>query len=147
MIADTELHAIREVLAWAGASEIDPPDSFGGERHYQLNTRQGLTLRLVVACCDGQSNLEAAITTQIVLFRHNPGFAFLCGIAGGMKIDKYKLGDVVLAPEVNYRRYTKVQETAGSVRRISTSLRRMAGAPWRKAFCLPTPMRKRSSPS
>lgn len=26
------------------------------------------------------------------------------------EIDKYKLGDVVLAPEVNYRRYTKVQE-------------------------------------
>jgi nucleoside phosphorylase len=110
MIADTELHAIREVMAAAHAREIDLTDSFGGEHYYELRNREGLTLRVVVACCDGQSNLESAITTQIILFRHNPRYVFLCGIGGGMRIARYRLGDVVIAPEVNYRRFTKVQE-------------------------------------
>ncbi len=110
MIADTELRAIRDILKWAKAEEIELTNSSAGEQYFQLQTREGLTQRIVVACCDGQSNLESAITTQIVLFRHNPRYIFLCGIAGGLRIDKYKLGDVVIAPEVNYRRYTKIQD-------------------------------------
>jgi nucleoside phosphorylase len=110
MIADTELHAILEILKSANAHEIDLTHHYKDEQFYQLTTRTGITLRIVVKCCDGQSNLEAAITTQIVLFRHNPRYVFLCGIGGGMRIEKYKLGDVVIAPEVNYRRFTKVQE-------------------------------------
>jgi nucleoside phosphorylase len=110
MIPDTELHAIREVLKAANATEIDLTDTYAGEQYFELETRGGIPVRIVVACCDGQSNLESAITTQIVLFRHNPRYAFLCGIGGGMKTEKYKLGDVVIASEVNYRRFTKIQD-------------------------------------
>lgn len=109
MIADTELRAIREILKQAGATEIGLGVSHRSEHYYSITNANGVGLRIVVACCEGQSNLEWAITTQVVLFRHSPRYAFLCGIAGGMKIASYPLGDVVIAPEVNYRRFTKVQ--------------------------------------
>ncbi len=110
MIPDTELRAINQVLRASGASEIDLTSPSSGEYYYEYRNRQGFKARIAVSCCDGQSNIESAITTQIVLFRHNPRYVFLCGIGGGLKIDKIRLGDVVVSPEVLYRRFTKVEE-------------------------------------
>jgi nucleoside phosphorylase len=109
MIAGTELHAIRHVLKASGAVETGNAVAYPGWEYFKWRNALGLDLRLVVACCDGQSNLEAAITTLVVLPRHEPRFAFLCGIAGGMAIDKYRLGDVVVAADVIYRRFSKIK--------------------------------------
>ena len=109
MIPNVELRALLEVLQLSGALEIRPQLRLNyHERLFQVRTAGGLDIGLVLVCCEGQSNLEAALTTQITLYRHSPRYAFLCRIGGGLKLYQCKLGDVVVGCEVVHRRFTKI---------------------------------------
>ena len=111
MISGLELRAIVETLEDAGARRIPTDVGQGFGEYFLVEVRQSFHLRVMVSCCEHQSNLEVAIRTSEILYRFNPRFSFLCGIAGGLRVDKIPLGDVVADAEVIYRRYSKIGET------------------------------------
>lgn len=113
MIPDPELRALQDVFSSNGATVLALPSGFPGEHRWELDI-DGFRTQIVLRRIAGQGNTEAAIETLGVLYRQAPRFVFLCGIAGGMQLKKCRLGDVVIASDVEYRGFNKVSPAEGS---------------------------------
>lgn len=80
-------------------------------------------LPVIVARCEGRSNMPAMASTHVLLERWRPEFIILCGTAGGIRRGKVvngrrtlegpSLGDVVIAELVHYADYGKTLQGAG----------------------------------
>lgn len=66
--------------------------------------------RVVATVLQGMGNVQAAAATAELIHDWSPRYIIMCGIAGGLRSDSQRLGDVVVSTEVIYYELAKLRD-------------------------------------
>ena len=66
--------------------------------------------RVVATVLQGMGNMQAAATTAELIHDWSPRYIIMCGIAGGLRSDSQRLGDIVVSTDVIYYELAKLRD-------------------------------------
>jgi nucleoside phosphorylase len=75
--------------------------------------------RVVAAVLQGMGNVQAAAATAEIIRDWSPRYVIMCGIAGGLRRDSQRLGDVVVSTDVIYYELAKIRKDGTERRFVS----------------------------
>ena len=81
-----------------------------------IKTEQGGQYEIIVTMLSKMGNIESALATSDLMKRWNPKNIFMLGIAGGIKQNSIRLGDVVIAESILHFEESKIKETFERIR-------------------------------
>jgi len=73
-----------------------------------IKTNQGVIYNIVVIMTEDQGTVEAALATSRLIYKWDPKYIIMVGIAGGIPKDGLEFGDVVAAREIWEYDYSKI---------------------------------------
>ncbi|SMF79804.1 Nucleoside phosphorylase [Tistlia consotensis] len=117
VIIDPEHRRICDLLPQAGLQrepETETDRLLEIER-WHLKVGPKLSFEVATAFINGMGNARSAMETLLFLERISPKFIFLCGIAGSLCPDRIRLGDVVVARQINWWNLNKLTREAAKV--------------------------------
>jgi nucleoside phosphorylase len=110
---DTELDAVKSILDRHEQKKVGATTYYLGE----INSSHR-SFKVALAKTFKMGNVNAALTTQDLIYNFNPNYIIMIGIAGGLKRDNLELGDVVVADLVIDYEYLKILPESLSEPRI-----------------------------
>jgi nucleoside phosphorylase len=75
--------------------------------------------RVVATVLQGMGNVQAAAATAEIIHDWSPRYVIMCGIAGGLRSESQRLGDVVVGTDVIYYELARLRDHAIQRRPVS----------------------------